>query len=312
MAGTVVISVDAELGWGFNDRNDPPIDRVEAGRQGWAKLLELFEFFEIPATWGIVGHLFLDSCDGFHGSHPLGPDWFNNERGAWQDRPDLRFGGELIETLLESSVDHDIGCHTFSHVLFDESSINPSTAIYELDAAAIAAERYGIDFESIIFPRNIVGFLEQVADAGITTYRGELHDPRLGPKALLRKLKAAFEADRTHLVEPSIDKHGLVKVPPSMYLFGFEGLPRRVVETLWADPVVERATNGIDRAMDKGGTFHMWLHPNNLVTDHDVYRIRSILDYLDRVRSTGLTVETMAGIARRELRSTNDGGRGIE
>lgn len=62
--GTVVISLDAELAWGVHDLEDPPATRIERARGSWLDLIEPFEAFEIPATWAIVGHLFLEECDG--------------------------------------------------------------------------------------------------------------------------------------------------------------------------------------------------------------------------------------------------------
>jgi peptidoglycan/xylan/chitin deacetylase (PgdA/CDA1 family) len=56
-----VISVDAELGWGFHDI-DPPTSRVEAARTGWKRLAGLFNEYDVPATWAVVGR----QCDEQH------------------------------------------------------------------------------------------------------------------------------------------------------------------------------------------------------------------------------------------------------
>ena len=141
--GSVVISLDAELGWGFHDMAEPPSARVEASRSGWRSLVGLFERHDIPATWAVVGHLFEESCDGRHDDHPAAPEWFDAERTRWADRPDLRFGGDVLDALLESDVDHDVGSHTFSHVLAtgDRVTRDVFAADVELsvDAAGIAA-----------------------------------------------------------------------------------------------------------------------------------------------------------------------------
>lgn len=302
MPGTVVISVDAELGWGFHDLDDPPTGRLESGRRGWKKLIELFDFFEIPATWGVVGHLFLDSCDGVHMGHPLSPEWFSHERTGWHHRPDLRFGGDLILDLIASPIDHEIACHTFSHVVFDDDVISEEVARTELATAAEAAKGYGVTFDSIIFPRNVPGFRNQLAEAGYLAYRGGLLDPSLGPRAFIRKLRGALDPNRTNPVIPTIDEHGLVNVPPSQYLFGVQGVPRRTIETVWNDPVVERAKNGIDKAGAESLTYHLWLHPNNLMSQRDDERLRAILDYVDKSRRTGdVAVKTIATIANQLL-----------
>jgi len=74
--GTVVISVDAALGWSSIDRQTPRTRRADAARSGWRTLLDAFDEHELPATWAVVGHLLLDDCDGVHEHHPLAPARF--------------------------------------------------------------------------------------------------------------------------------------------------------------------------------------------------------------------------------------------
>lgn len=301
MPGTVVISVDAELGWGFHDYPSPPMARIEAARSGWNQLLELFECFQIPASWAVVGHLFLDSCDGVHRGHPLAPEWFSRERTLWKDRPEFRYGGGLITNLVRSPVPHDIGCHTFSHVVLDESAVDQAVVEAELNAALKAGQSHDISYDSFIFPRNHIGFRELLVDAGFITYRGVRPEVEMGHKPTISKSLELLDADRIRIVEPVVDEYGLVELPPSMYLFGVEGILRSIFETIWTDPIVVRAKNGIDRAIEESGIFHMWLHPNNLVTDRDVRRVRTILAYIAGRSETELSVKTMAEVAHQTV-----------
>lgn len=297
MVGSVVISVDAELGWGFHDFSDRPDGQIEAGRTGWRHLLDLFDEFRIPATWAVVGHLFLDECDGVHAEHPTPPEWFEHEREEWRSRPEFRFGGELIEDLLNADVDHDIGSHTFSHVLFDEDWVTPRVVNAELEMAIEVAKRHGVDYDSFVFPRNIVGFREQLAEHDFTAYRG--HMPG-GIRWTASKLAGLVAPSRTRVVDPYVDECGLVNVPPSLYLFGIEGPARAAIESVWTDPIVQLTRNGIDRAILEDGMFHMWLHPNNLTAEQDIRRMRAILEHIDERRNDSeVTVETMADVAER-------------
>jgi len=292
---SVVISVDAELGWGFHDLDELPVDRVEAGRDGWRYLLDLFDQYQVPATWAVVGHLFLDDCDSVHPGHPTPSDWFTHEREQWQSRRDLRFGGELIDTLVTADVDHDIASHTFSHILFDREWASPEVVQAELDAAIEAGQQFDIDYDSFVYPRNIVGHRELLAENDFVAYRGSMPS---GAGWAFSRLASLVDSEQTRLVEPYVDEYGLVDVPPSLYLFDIKGKARTVIETA-ADPIVRITTNGIDRAIREGGVFHLWLHPNDLQTARDVDRIRRILEYIDQRRDSGLTVETMADVASR-------------
>lgn len=300
--GSMVISIDAELGWGFHDFETPPPDRLEAGRAGWRTLLDIFEAADVPATWAVVGHLFLEECDGIHADHPAPDGWFDRERGRWRDRPDLRFGADLVEEIVESSVAHEVASHSFSHVLFDEPMTTRDLARAEIQASKDAASPFGIDFDSFVFPRNGVGHLDALADAGFSSYRSDVLRPesRVGRSAA--KLASVLDPGRIELVAPRVDESGLVDLPPSLYLFGFEGRARSLADRVGTDPIVRQATHAIDRASREGGIFHAWLHPNNIRSRSDADRIRSIVEYAAESRSEGaLRIETMSEIAERTL-----------
>lgn len=295
IVGSVVLSLDAELGWGFHDMETPPPERVAAGRRGWSVMLELLSEFEIPATWGVVGHLMLDSCDGRHADHPAPDGWFERERGEWGDREELRFGPDLVDDLLAADVDHEFASHSFSHVLFGDPTTGHDLAVAELERCREIASDWGQTIDSFIYPRNDIGHRDVLAEQGLTAYRGRTPN-RHGARAVLD----SAVHDRSFLVEPSIDEHGLVNVPASLFLFGFEGRARTVAESIWTDPMVTVACRGIDEAARSDGLFHMWLHPNNLTHERDDRRMRRILSYLAQKRDeTELTVETMAGVADR-------------
>lgn len=293
--GSVVISVDAELGWGFHDLPTPPRNRLEYARWGWQRLSELCEQYDVPATWAVVGHLLLSECDRTHEDHPTESDWFRREREDWRLRPDLRFGSELVEPLQRSSVGHEIGCHSFSHVVFN-GGVDETIIRAELAAALEAGDRFGIEYDSFVFPRNVVGYRDLLAEYGFTVYRGA-DSPQNGFRRQLSKVGTTLDPERVSLVEPRIDEYGLVNLPPSLFLYGFQGRVSRANNALWVDPIVRQARGAIDHAIEEDGIVHLWLHPNNLMTEQDVDRLRAIFEHIDRRRSDGLTVDTMAEIA---------------
>lgn len=292
--GSVVISVDAELGWGFHDI-DVPADRLDSARVGWKRLAGLCSEYNIPATWAVVGHLFLRDCDGRHVDHPRGPEWFSSEREEWADRPSLRYGPNLVGDVASDPVGHEIACHTFSHVLFGDERTTKATVRGEIEACLAATRETDLALRSFVFPRNSVGHRDVLAEYDFDCYRGEAP----GKRTSLGKLTAATVGDPDpRLVTPEIDEYGLVNIPASLYLFSFEGRPRRLVTTLFEDPIVRRARRGIDAAAESDGVFHMWLHPNNLVDRAAIARMRTIFEHLDSRRDE-LRIETMGQVATR-------------
>jgi len=299
--GSVVISLDAELAWGFADRDDPPTDRVDAARDAWTWLLDLFDEFSVPATWAVVGHLFLDDCDREHAALDAPSDWFAFERSTYLDRPDVRFGPDLVDAIEDARVDHEIGSHSFAHLLFDDGELRRDVADADVErAVAVAADR-GIDLDAFVFPRNVVGHRDVLAEHGFRTYRAA-GDARPGLARIAGKLGGVANPDRLPLVEPSVDEHGLVAVPPSLFLFGFEGVARDVLRAVWMDPVVRQARWLVDRAASEDGVCHLWLHPNNVVDDAARDRLRAIVAHVGRRRDQGLVdVATMGDVADRVL-----------
>jgi len=301
--GTVIVSVDAELGWGFFDTPEPPMDRLTQSVWGWHQLCCLCDRYEIPATWAVVGHLFLDQCDGFHYDHPLGPDRFEREQTEWASETSLRFGPSLIEDLLSSDVDHEIGSHSFSHIDFESDLVTEDVVRAEFTQfeAAVSDE---LSVDSFVYPRNHIQYREILAESGMLCYRGS-SPTRRRDRPVRRKVGKLWQATVTTppLVSPTVDEYGLVNIPASLYLFGFEGYGRTIAELLGTDPVVRQAVRGIDRVADTDKLFHLWLHPNNIMTTADVKRLDAIWSYLASARDDRrVTIKTMGEVAREAKR----------
>lgn len=303
--GTVVLSIDAELAWGFHDLPNPPARRIEAARPSWERLLATLEKFSIPATWAIVGHLFLPECDGFHRTHPASPDWFARDPGGKAENHDSWFGPDLVREIQSAETPHEIGCHSFSHVEFGKRETTREIAVAEVEASIKAAASMGVPLHSFVFPRNNVGYRSVLSSYGFTCYRGtrpsrwfdSLPTPRAG-----KLLDATVVRSAPPLVSPTADEYGLVDLPASLDLFGFEGIARSFVEPAFGDPIVRQAKAGIERAVTEDGVFHLWLHPNNLLDEPDFRRLNRVLSYLAaRRKRTSLSVETMRTASERAI-----------
>lgn len=262
-------------------------------------MLSLFEEFDVPATWAVVGHLLLEDCDGHHWDHPAGPAWFARERTTWASRPDLRFGDGLVERIRSADVDHEIGCHTFSHVEFGDERTSPDVARAELERCEAVAAEWDLSLKSFVFPRNKVGYRDLLAEYGYESYRG-WPETAAGKGAARKLAEATVAENEPRLVTPTVDEYGLVNVPPSLFLFSFEGLARRMTAPVFGDPIVAEARRGIDEAIRKDGVYHLWLHPNNLTSEDDVGRLRRVLGYLNTHRHE-VSIATMDAVAERTL-----------
>ena len=293
--GTLVVSLEAELAWGF-PRVEPPPAGLEDARAGWRAAIDAFDRYDVPATWAVVAHLMEADCDGRHADHPIGPGWFARERGEWSDRPDLTRSPELVDSIRESPVDHDIGCHTYAHVELGAPGTTRAMAAAELERSRALLDEWGIEGRSFVYPRNNVGHVDLLSDYGFAVYRGRRPVER---RSLPAKLRTVAVGDgRPPLVEPTVDDGGLVNLPASLFLYSFEGVALRAAKPLVGDPVVELVERGLDAAAERDGVLHLWLHPNNLVDDAAVERIEAVLQAVDE-RRAAVPVETMADVAAR-------------
>jgi len=247
MKGTLTISIDLELAWGVWDTLTPKRLRLAeiAERPISAALIELFDRHGVPATWAMVGAL-LDqkSSVGRPGS-----------KSCW-------YAPDIIEWLTRAKTRHEIGTHSGRHVYFDR--IGASEAEDDLGFARKIHEENGLGFTSMVFPRNAVGHLSELARSGLRVFRG----PDAGVATAMRRIgrplgQAANLVEKAIPVPPPIVEakpfDGIVDVPGSMLLIGRNGIRRLVL----ASVTRTKLKSGLARARRSGGIFHLWFHPSN-------------------------------------------------
>lgn len=304
---SVVISLDAELIWGFHDYETIDWNKVENARESWRYLIDLFDKYSVPATWGIVGHLFLDRCDGDHSDHPAGPDWFSRDSGGRKETEPLWFSPDLIEVILESEVKHELGSHSFSHIEFGNSKTTEAIASAEVERCCKLANEYNLNLQSFVFPRNKVGHRSVLAKHGFTSYRGT-NPGRWYDNTTIRPLGKLATFTLGHpgppIVTPEVDEYGLVNIPASLYLFSFNGQPKRVVEMISDDPIVRQVERGLKKLTQQDqGILHLWLHPNDIRSQEDRNRMEAVISAVSRYRDNqGINVETMNTISKKIIK----------
>ncbi len=100
--GIFCISIDTELLWGRNPSKWQEFyPRAKKVRLIVKRLLKLFEKYQIPATWAIVGNLYLEPTADKYSNFLHSPDIIRDIR---------------------KYKNQEIGCHSFSHPDFDKIS----------------------------------------------------------------------------------------------------------------------------------------------------------------------------------------------
>jgi len=293
-----IISLDVELLWGYVAY---PLHKVvdllkrddKKGRGCIDLLLSLFEKYNIPATWAVVGHLFLDHCECEdeipHKDMPrFKDDWYSFDPCTDIQKDPLYYGRDIVEKILSSRIKHEIGYHSFSHVVFSECSQEVAEA--EIKEGIKLAKNFGITLKSFVFPENKIGHIDILKKYGFKIYRGENGCRKYDPSQniLVRKFNGGINKIVAPPVKPKW-KDGIWEIRSSMY---------------FCDPQIKfsvllRAKLGLYRAIRSKKVFHIFLHPHDLLwypslkTDLDKF-----LGIVARKRNEGkIEVMTMGDFA---------------
>lgn len=312
--GVFTLSLDLELIWGTLDLLGPEAfrGRCEIERRIVIdRLLALFVQFEIPATWFVIGHLFLDRCYAESGrKHPeiVRPqhawcpgDWFEHDPDGTETQAPVFLGRSLVEKIRSCSVPQEIGSHSFSHVIFGDAGCSRETARSEIDACIKVGRQMGLSMQSFSFPRNQVGHLEVLAESGFACFRGPEPSWYRSPRVPAAIQRVAHLLDVVTVAQPPValptrTPEGLIEIPGSMVYFPAHGL-RRLIPVSWR---VRRALKGLDAAVHEHRVFHLWMHPTNLTDEMEAMfeGLRQILEDVSRLRARGcLDVMPLAAVA---------------
>ena len=299
--GAFVISIDTELAWGEAHKRNGSLagHHFEREREVIDRILSVFTRYEIPGTWAVVGHLFLDGCAG----HPdlVGPsyDWLP---GSWLDidprssvdEAPYYYGADIVGRLTSCAVAQEVGSHSFSHVIVDDPGCGAEVFASELAMARAVAEPAGVELRSFVYPRNAIAHLGTLAEAGFTSYRGRPATASLGRAgAVLDRLRPGAAS----AVRPVRDESGLWNIPQT-YLFAPATARRRVPPALWARRPISR----LRQAARERSLFHLWFHPYNVTAspDRSLAALERICAAAARLRDAGrLDTVTMSQLADR-------------
>jgi peptidoglycan/xylan/chitin deacetylase (PgdA/CDA1 family) len=244
-AGMFIISIDVDVGSkelgvinkGKNDAN--VIKHMSEYRVGeidevaFPLFLSAFDDFEIPVTFAIRGQL-------------------------------TEVNDSILELLLKSTVEHDIGAHGYYHREFTNLSRNE--AENELNMISAGMKKFGIIPRSFVFPRGGVAHLDLLERYGYKCYRGV----------------GDFMNDCMY-----IERHGrLYNIRPSLYF-------NQSISSIFPRKIV-------DVAVAKRLPFHIWFHLWNFgATRESISRsikrlLFPLLDHAKKREKEGeLTFETM-------------------
>jgi peptidoglycan/xylan/chitin deacetylase (PgdA/CDA1 family) len=293
-----VISLDFELHWGVRDRH--PADgaytpNLLGARTVIPRLLDLFEEFEVAATWATVGFLFARSRAELESFSPqLRPVYRDRSLSPYEERvgenetdDPLHFAPGLIDRILRAPR-QEMATHTFSHYYCGEAGQTADAFRSDLAAARAIAARRGVVPRSIVFPRNqhVPEYDAILIENGIRAYRGNPASRlwRFGnAEESASRWKRAGRMLDTYLGisghgttgwDEVLQPNGLSNVRASCFL-----RPHRPSLEPFEPLRLARIRRAIRFAADNGRIFHLWWHPHNLGLhqEQNLKLLRSVL-----------------------------------
>src|SRR5450756_223337 len=113
----------------------------------------------------VLGHLFLSECrrDSSGIAHPelVRPrqswrhgDWYAADPCTDRSRDPLWYGDDILDALQSARTPQEIGCHSFSHILYGDPALTREAVDADLQACVTLAERRAITLRSFVLPRN--------------------------------------------------------------------------------------------------------------------------------------------------------------
>jgi len=304
VTGVVTISVELELAWGRIDKavtGVSPRRKVETERLH--SLLDLLDQLEIPITFDIVGHLLHTNCNGDHDPPKSHASWFQHDPGNNYRASPGYYAPDLVSSIINSEEPHDIGTHTYSHVLADE--VTEEVIEWELNQSKRVFREFDLDPPiSYVPPRHRMPSYEVLADHGIEIIREPFKSYKL-PQNKVQKYFSLLNYRHPIQELPIKKESGILKTycTPHMSLTAahlphaisahssFSLIPVRVRQWLHQ----KNLRRAIDAAIKSEGHIHLWTHLQDLGPGCQFSIVTDFLYYLSSLDKKGcVQIKTMA------------------
>ena len=203
-------------------------------------------------------------------------DWLRNIK---KETSSSNFEGWSEPQLLQmvmSRRHHHICSHGGTHIPYSELHTAPEAIDADIQLILQQQAATGINTDSIIYPRNIIGYREKLRIAGFRGFRNiDIRENESGIIARIRRLAYEFvSTDNIDLLDNRAQyDFPLVRQSSGKFFNARIGLRRIVTNNV----TCQRVDKMLSTLISHGGTLHFYSHPHNFLLDSGLF---SKLDYL--------------------------------
>lgn len=301
--GIFTISLDFELHWGVMPRLSVADyeSNLSGTKESIFQTLDLFNKYQIHATWATVGFLFFEDKQSLKKALPINRPKYKNPKynpfplletiGDTETEAPYHLSPTLIEAILKVPF-QEMATHTFSHYFCLEEGQTTQEFEADLQAAIEIAKAKNINLKSIVFPRNQYNtqYLETCGKLGISNVRGNpshfIYQPRKREeeKAYIRLLRLldAYINLAGHQIQTITKKNGVCDIPASRFL-----RPYNAKLALFDSIRLKRIKNEMTQAAKQNKMYHLWWHPHNFgsYTDKNMLFLEKILLHYQQLKA---------------------------
>lgn len=298
--GKMIISLDYELMWGVRDKRTKENygDAIANVKKATYQTLELFDQFQISATFATVGFLFHENKEQLINYAPEIKPTYNDKNlspypkisnylGDNETEDPYYFGYQLIQRIKNNPL-HELATHTYCHYYCLEPGQNEEQFEADLKKALEVAKEKDVKIHSIVFPRNQYSEanLRICKEFGITSYRGnESHyiyttgnvENQTPLRRALRLLDSYINITGYHCYSSKFVKESSpCNIPSSRFL-----RPYQKTLSFLEDLKMSRIKRSMTYAAKNNLIYHLWWHPHNFGrnTEENLKNLKSILEH---------------------------------
>lgn len=287
-----LISFDCEGKWGVADWvADRENDFFNNDRlnQAYQKIIQLLSHHDIKATFAFVGAFTLSETEYHDKKERLFPNSGNAPADIWVSKfkRDAALGmldGWLNPealNIVSAHPEHEIAAHGFTHTPLEKSWISLARFTHEMECLKTLPV-FQKDNLTFVYPRNLIGYHDQLKQYGFIAYREALQPDRTTLKGRMLNLIDEINIFRTS--QAHSEQRELIQIPAGFVL----NWRARIRKKIPFNITLMRWEHLLNHALAHKKVFHLWAHPHNFVSGDRMFDLLDgILQNVSHAQKSG-------------------------